>query len=269
MSFLSYFYWEDPYEEAATMIRYREGPMESFGIITIFLIGATVVAISYVLDHVWAATIPSRTLYYILRAPGVILHECAHMAGCLITGARIRHVVFFSQEGGSVTYSRPLIPYLGDVIISTAPLFIIPLVLSGVTWVFSTHLGCIFPAFPPTIGSFDALLALGEEIIATFHTNIATRFNGWFLLYIYLTISFVLSIAPSRQDMKNAAVGIFLMSLAVIMAVLSGIPPATDLITEFLRLLEIGFTLGLVYGLIALLISSPLILMYGLSRTRQ
>jgi hypothetical protein len=243
--------------------------MESFGIITIFLIGATVVAISYVLDHIWAATIPSRTLYYILRAPGVIVHECSHMAGCVITGARIRHVVFFSREGGSVTYTRSLIPYLGDVIISTAPLFVIPLVLSGVTLVFSTYLGCTFPVFPPTITSIDALLVLGEEIVASFHTNLVIQFNSWFLLYIYLTISLVLSIAPSRQDMKNAAVGIFLLSLAVIMAILSGIPVAAEIVTEFLHLLEIGFTLGLVYGLIALFISSPLVLMYALTRTRQ
>lgn len=243
--------------------------MESVGIITIFLIGAIVVAISYVLDHVWAATIPSRTLYYILRAPGVILHECAHMAGCVITGARIRHVVFFSREGGSVTYTRPLIPYLGDVIISTAPLFVIPLVLSLVTWVFSDHLGCVFPVFPPTIASTDALLALGEEIVISFYTNLVAQFNGWFILYVYLTTSLVLSIAPSRQDMKNAAVGIFLLCLAVIMAILSGIPVLTEIITEFLHLLEIGFTLGLVYGLIALLISSPLVLMYAVTRTRQ
>lgn len=243
--------------------------MESDGIVTIFLIGATVVAISYALDHVWAATIPSRTLYYILRAPGVILHECAHMAGCIITGARIQHVVFFSREGGSVTYTRPLIPYLGDVIISTAPLFVIPLVLSGVTWFFLTFLGCTFPVFPPTIASFEALLALGSKIIETFHTNLVEQFNGWFLLYIYLTTSLILSVSPSRQDMKNAAIGIFLLTLAGTMVLLSGIPVATGILAEFLRLLEIGFTLGLVYGLIALLISLPLILLYGFTRTRQ
>jgi hypothetical protein len=135
--------------------------------------------------------------------------------------------------------------------------------------VFSTYLGCTFPVFPPTITSIDALLVLGEEIVASFHTNLVIQFNSWFLLYIYLTISLVLSIAPSRQDMKNAAVGICLLSLAVIMAILSGIPVAAEIVTEFLHLLEIGFTLGLVYGLIALFISSPLVLMYALTRTRQ
>ena len=234
----------------------------------VFLIGAVVVAISYTLDLIWAATIPFRTLYYVLRAPGVILHECAHIAGCLLTGARIKNVVFFSRDGGSVTYTRPLLPYLGDVIISTAPLFVIPLILSGVTWVFSTHLGCIFPVFPPTVASFDALLLLIDGIVETFQNNLLTQFNGWFLLYLYLTISLVLSVSPSSQDIKNAAIGIFLLSLAGIMIIWSGIPAAVDILVEFMRLLEIGFTLGLVYGLIALLISSPLILWYGFTRSR-
>jgi len=242
--------------------------METSGFLIIILTGIIVVAISYALDHVWAAVIPIRTLYYCIRAPGVILHECAHMAGCILTGARIQRVVFFSREGGSVTYTRPLLPYIGDVIISTAPLFVIPLVLSAVTWVFSTYLSCIFPVFPPTIASSDTLLVLGEEIIGTFKENLVTRFNGWFLLYLYLTISLVLSIAPSRQDMKNAAIGILFLMLAGIVIVWSKIPVAEDLLTGFMRLLEIGFTLGLVYGLIALLVSSPLILMYGYLRGR-
>ncbi|MCK9580670.1 MAG: hypothetical protein M0Q92_09500 [Methanoregula sp.] len=242
--------------------------METFGFFNIFLVGVVVVALSFILDHVWAAAIPVRTLYYIIRLPGVILHECAHMAGCLLTGARIQNVVFFSREGGSVMYTRPLIPYLGDVIISTAPLFVIPLVLSGITWFFITFLGCIFPVFPQTIVSMDALITLGEGIVGTFHNNLVSSFNGWFLMYLYLTISLVLSAAPSGQDMKNASIGIFLLTLAGIMIVWSKIPIAISLLDEFMRLLEIGFTLGFVYGLIALLISLPVILWYVYTRTR-
>ena len=84
----------------------------------------------------WAAAIPVRIIYLFIRFPGVVLHECSHIIGCLVTGARIRKVVLFSKDGGSVTYSRPLLPYIGDVIISTAPLFLLPLALSFITWVF-------------------------------------------------------------------------------------------------------------------------------------
>jgi hypothetical protein len=237
------------------------------GYLWVILIGIIVIALSFALDHIWAATIPFRTLYYFIRAPGVIIHECAHIAGCLVTGAKIKDVVLFSREGGSVTYSRPLIPYIGDVIISTAPLFALPLVLSALTSVFGTYLGCTFPVFPRSIDSPDTLLAICIGIISTFQANLIGQFNGWFILYLYLTISLVLSAAPSTQDMKNAAVGTFLLALAAFMIIWSNIPLAITVFAEFMRLLEIGFTLGLVYGLIALLISSPLIIWYGYSRS--
>ena len=238
------------------------------GIILVILTGIIVVAISYILDHVWAATIPVRTLYYLIRAPGVILHECAHMAGCLLTGARIKKVVFFSRDGGSVTYTRPLVPYLGDVIISTAPLFVIPLVLSCMTWIFVIYLGCIVPVFPQRITSPESFLSLAGAILDSLTANLVTEFNGWFILYLYLTISLVLSAAPSGQDMRNAAIGIVLLALAGAMIVWSGLPAAVALLDECMRLLELGFSLGLVYGLIALLVSSPLILWYGYCRSR-
>jgi hypothetical protein len=92
----------------------------------------------------------------------------------------------------------------------------------------------------------------GKGIAGTFSDNLLTRFNEWFLLYLYLTLSFILSIAPSPQDMINAAAGMILMILAGTLVVWSGIPWAMSLLTEMVRLLWYGFTLGLVYGLVAL-----------------
>jgi hypothetical protein len=241
--------------------------MEISGIVTILLTGAAVVALSSFLDHVWSAAMPLRILYYAIRAPGVVVHECAHILGCLLTGAQVRDVVFFSRDGGSVTYARPLLPCLGEVIISTAPLFVIPLVLSSLTFVFSTYLGCFFPAFPASLQSVDAILTLGGAILSTLQVNLVTRFNGWFLLFLYLTISLVLSAAPSSQDMKNAAIGIFLILMAGIIIVWTGFSPAVYLLNGGMYLLEIGFTLGLVYGSIALIITSPLIFWYGYTRS--
>ena len=99
----------------------------------VVLTGTGVIGISLALDVLWARVIPLRSFYYGIRAPGVIVHECSHILGCLITGAKVKTVVFFSEKGGSVTYTASKIPYLGDVVISTAPLFCIPLVLAGCT----------------------------------------------------------------------------------------------------------------------------------------
>jgi hypothetical protein len=48
------------------------------------------ILISMILDIVWAPPIPYRTLYYWIRAPGVIVHEYTHIVGCLIMGAKIQ-----------------------------------------------------------------------------------------------------------------------------------------------------------------------------------
>lgn len=237
--------------------------MDISGILFILITGICVIAISYVLDHLWAAAIPVRGIYLFVRFPGVVLHECAHIIGCLLTGARIGRVVLFSKEGGSVSHTRPMLPYLGDVIISTAPLLLLPPVLFLITRVFGTFLGCTFPAFPATIASPAIAVDLGEAILSTFSDNLVTRFNGWFVVYLYLTLSLVLSIAPSTQDMKNAALGSVLLLLSALLVTGSGIPGAVAVLDELLRLTGYGFTLGLVYGLVAVAASLPLLVWYA------
>ena len=108
--------------------------MEIGAFLIVIATGIAVMILSLLLDHLWAQVLPVRFLYYILRCPGVVVHECSHILGCILTGASIKKVVFFSKEGGSVTYTKPKIPVIGDVIISTAPLFVIPLVLFALTW---------------------------------------------------------------------------------------------------------------------------------------
>jgi hypothetical protein len=228
----------------------------------VVLIGIGVIVISLMLDVLWAQVIPLRSFYYFIRAPGVIVHECSHILGCLITGATVKKVVFFSEKGGSVTYTSSKIPYLGDVVISTAPLFCIPLVLAGCTWTFSQFLGCVFPPLPMGVDSTDALFGLCVGIIGMFPRNLIVQFNPWFLLYLYLTLTLVLSLAPSTQDMKNAAIGIGIITLVGILILWSSLPLAVTLLEGITRLIGIGFTLGLMFGIIALVISSPLMVLY-------
>jgi hypothetical protein len=246
----------------ATFISAREIMCIS-GFLFIFISGIIVITLSYALDRLWAVAMPVRAIYLFIRLPGVVLHECSHIIGCFLTGARIHKVVLFSEDGGSVTYSCPRLPYIGDVIISTAPLFLLPLALSSATWAFGSYLGCVFPVFPGIPGSIDAFAGLGAAVFYTFSDNLIVRFNGWFLLYLYLTISLVLSVAPSMQDMKNAAAGSILLVLAGILIAGSGFPLVVSLLDELVRLLGYGFMLGLVYGLVALCASLPLLFWYA------
>lgn len=230
------------------------------GFLLVIATGFMVILISTALDFLWVQVLPVRTFYYLLRAPGVVIHECAHMIGCLLTGATIHNVVFFSKDGGSVTHSPPVIPVIGNVIISTAPLFCIPLVLSLCTWLFSHYLGCSFPTLPLTLDSTGTIIALSGGILGTFTQNLQVRFNPWFLLYLYLVLSLILSAAPSMQDTKNAATGCCILAITGILILWSRIPWAVTILTEITRILGMGFVLGLGFGLIALVLSSPLLL---------
>lgn len=236
--------------------------MNTAPFLTVICIGIVVILISRILDVLWAQAVPLRMLYSIIRAPGIIIHECSHVLGCLITGAVVKKVVFFSQEGGSVTHTPSKIPYIGDVVISTAPLFIIPLVLAGCTWVFSQYFGCVYPQLPPAVDSTDALFGLCAGIIRMFTMNLVVRFNAWFLLFLYVTLTLVLSLAPSTQDIKNAAIGIGIITLSGILILWSSFPPAVSLLEGITRLIGIGFTFGLLFGIIALVISFPLMVWY-------
>lgn len=236
--------------------------MQAEAFLLVIATGIIVMLISTVLDVLWARTMPFRIFYYFIRAPGVIIHECSHILGCLVTGASVKEVVFFSQEGGSVTHSPSKIPWLGEVVISTAPLFCIPLVLAGCTWIFSQYLGCALPPLPAGFESTDAVLGLGSGIMEMFTQNLVVRFNGWFLIYLYLTVSLVLSVAPSAQDIRNAGIGICIITLAGMVILWSGNPVAVNILEGITRLVGIGFALGLAFGIIALVISVPLMIWY-------
>jgi len=236
--------------------------MDALPFLLVIATGIAVICISVMLDYLWADVVPLRFLYFVIRAPGVVVHELSHALGCVLTGAKITDIVLFSKEGGSVTYTRPQIPVLGDVIISSAPLFCIPLVLTGLTWVFSSYLGCTFPPFPQSIDSAGTLHMLALAVIDLFMQNLVAAFHPWFFLYLYLTLSLVLSVAPSSRDMKNAAIGIALIAALGLVIFLSGISWAVDILWTITGVIGMGFTLGLAFGLIALVVSLPSLVWY-------
>jgi len=241
--------------------------MEYAGFLLVIATGIGVILISLALDFLWTHAIPVRFFYYILRAPGVVVHECAHMLGCLLTGAKIRNVVLFSKEGGSVTYNPPVIPVIGHVVISTAPLFCIPLILALCTWFFSNYLGCLLPALPLSVDSTDAMILLGGGVMGIFTQNLVVNFNAWFLVYLYIVLSLILSAAPSMQDFRNASIGICILAITGVIILWSQIPWAVSILTEITRIMGMGFALGLGFGLIALVLSSPLLIVYLWRRT--
>ncbi|MCX6692419.1 MAG: metalloprotease family protein [Methanoregula sp.] len=242
--------------------------MDISGFFQFILLAVMVILISVGLDRLYAAVVPFRSLYYAIRLPGVVLHEIAHMIGCVVTGAEIKKVVYFSPEGGSVTYSEPKIPVLGTVIISTAPLFFLPLILAGLTWIFGTYFGCSVPPVVPLTGD---LVAGSEDmfrnVITIFLQNLVVHLNGWFFLYLFLCGSIVLSLAPSGQDFRNAAIGIGSLLAICLLIVNYGFEPGIALISLIASPMITAFSTGLLFEMIAVVVALPFIMIFVLRKT--
>ena len=229
---------------------------------TIICAGLLIMGLSRLLDHIWAHALRYPLLYLILSAPGVIAHECAHIIGCLLVGAKIHNVVLISRDGGMVSHSPPVIPVIGDVIISTAPLFFLPLILAALTWFFGSYTGCSFAAIVPSLGSIASLYSLVAAAGSTLYQNIVVVFNPWFLLYLYLVTSLALSFSPSLQDIRNAIVGQIILFLAGVCLLALNLPVLTGGFLILLGLVGTGLAIGLAFALVAFLVSLPAFLFY-------
>lgn len=230
--------------------------------LVVIVTGIAVMALSKVLDHVWARVLRTPWLYLAVAAPGIVVHECAHVLGCILTGAQITKIVLLSRGGGSVSYTKPKIPVIGNVIISTVPLFCLPLVLASLSWIFATFAGCRFSTVFLDFGFAAPLLMLFTGIGQTLYDNLIGSFNPWFVLYLYLVTSLVLSVAPSRQDLKNALAGLVVLILAGLLILFAGIPVITSLFLGLIGLLGAGLFLGLGFACIALVVTLPFLIFY-------
>ncbi|HVP96006.1 hypothetical protein [Methanoregula sp.] len=234
--------------------------LETF--VTVIGAGLLIMGLSRLLDHIWAHSLRYPLLYLILTAPGVIVHECAHVIGCLLVGAKVRDVVLLSKEGGSVSYSPPAIPVLGNLIINTAPLFFLPLVLAALTWLFGTYTGCSFASAMPSLDTITSLFSMVEAIGTTLYQNLIIAFNPWFILYLYLVTSLAISFSPSVQDIRNAVAGLVILILAGLCILVINIPVIKGGFLVLLGLLATGLAIGLAFGLVALLVSLPALIFY-------
>jgi hypothetical protein len=230
--------------------------------LVVIVTGLVVMGLSRLLDHVWARVLRHPWLYFLLSAPGVVIHECAHIVGCLIAGAKINKVVLLSKEGGMVSYAQPALPVFGNVIISTAPLFFLPLVLAALTWLFGTYAGCTFPVAMPVPGSPAAVYSLMFVTGQTLYQNLVTAFNGWFILYLYLAMSLALSFSPSTQDLKNAVAGICILIIAGFAILAANIPPVTGIFLTITGLFGTGLGIGFTFELALLVVSLPTLVFY-------
>lgn len=112
-------------------------------------------------------------VYYSLLFPGVVLHETSHMIACLLVGAKITDVEFFSKTGGHVAHMKPKLKYVGTFIISLFPL------ITG-----------------------SAIIILLLPYLNLSHFNIQTVLIDIIIFYLLTTVT--ITMFPSSKDFSNA-----------------------------------------------------------------
>jgi len=119
-------------------------------------------------------------LLYAILFPGVVLHELAHVIGCLLTFSKIKSVSLFSRGGGHVEYYKSRISLISNIIVSVSPLIMGLVVL----FYLSVKSGI----------NFIGVDFYGKNILSD-------------IFIAYLMISVAIGMIPSMTDVKNAIFG--------------------------------------------------------------
>ncbi len=158
------------------------------------------------------------SLFYGLVAPGVMLHESAHLMACLITGTRVSRFSPFSPErsaDGRILLGRvehegrgPLV----EAIIGLMPVLVNPVGVVVLTaWLTPVSAEALLLAGTPWDAASALAVALAGEGASTL------------VLWAYLAGSFALGVVPSREDLASVPAALLLVALAPVLLWATGL----------------------------------------------
>ena len=177
--------------------------------------GVTLLIVScYLLREFWLRALPVRLLAY-LAAPGIALHELSHALGCVLTGAKVLKITLFREDGSrEVRHTAPKLKYAGDVIISRAPLVGCTLAFWLLGWALRGSMNFYYVTSrgvtPDTFSYLGQLFGLVlDDITLALTSAVWSDWRTDGVLSFSMCIS--IAMAPSRQDLKNCAVGLLVL----------------------------------------------------------
>lgn len=134
-----------------------------------------------------------RLLYYI----GAFVHESSHALICIVTGAKIEEFTVFSEQP-RVVHRKSKLPFLGEVLISFAP------IAGGLLFLFLVNryvLGGYFTV-PPSLfsGWHDWQTILAQPLVLLGQINLL-QWQSWVMILLFFNVGAMLG--PSTQDLKN------------------------------------------------------------------
>ncbi len=133
----------------------------------------------------------TRLLYYL----GAIVHESSHAILCILTRAKIEKFTVFSEQP-QVVHRKSKLPFLGEVLISVAP------IAGGLLFLFLVNRYLLenyflVPQFSRWNG-WQSLLALPLKFLAQINL---LQWQSW--LMIFLSFNAGAMLGPSTRDLKN------------------------------------------------------------------
>ncbi len=194
--------------------------------------------VSFLLGMTWSRIFSGKK-YQLLVFPGVLVHEFSHALGCLISGAKIDEISLFSSKGSYVRHGKPRIPLIGSFIISFSP------IAGGIAflWAVSRPFGL------SVSGLHLGTSSLIEGLINTVKNLIVFTMGNWdnwmFWIFIYIAISVVICLVPSKQDFKNSSLSALIVLIALFLISYFDIFGGVDALLIYLsETLAAGFFLG-------------------------
>ena len=131
----------------------------------------------------------NHLLYYV----GAFVHESSHAIMCFVTGAKIYEFKVFSSQP-HVTHGYSKIPFLGKILISSAPIF------GGVFFLFLINHYVLKDYFIITTISANWENILVEPLRILSQMNLF-GWQSWVMIFMLFNSGAM--IGPSTQDIKN------------------------------------------------------------------
>ncbi|MGM0438844.1 MAG: hypothetical protein ACQEP3_00190 [Patescibacteria group bacterium] len=185
--------------------------------------------VSYYTAYFWRKIFQGRK-YSVIVFPGVIIHELSHIIACIITFAKIKEVKLFSFQGGFVRHKKPKLPIIGTPIISFFPVIGGTAALFLIYWIYGIELS-----------SFS----VNRNFIQGFKNLLVNNWNNlYFWILIYLSISIIISICPSKKDFKNSIYSLLILFIGLLFLSELGIITSIPFIQELRNVIYFSSLIG-------------------------
>lgn len=211
--------------------------------------------VSFILDNLWRR-IFSEKKYRIFLTTGIIIHELSHALVCRIVGAKIEKINFFSWQGGYVKYHPSRLKILTETFIGFAP------ILGGIgallffSWLLDLRLILQIVDFQQPF--LQGLSTAIQGILPLIKKN----WLSWqFWIFIYLTISIIICLIPSKKDIKNALGGVLVIFVLGLIFYYFGFFPQ---FLEIIFSVYLGniLVLGAILGFLTIIFTLPIFFLF-------